>query len=125
MATKPEGDLEDVILDASIPDRTTRVGADLPNEYRTRLGNFLVKNRDVFAWTHKDMPGINPQVAIHMLSLNPAARPVKQKKRSFAPKCNQAIAEEVEKPLAAGFIKKVYYPDWLSNVVMVRKLSWK
>lgn len=43
-----EGDLEDIILNTSIPDRTTRVGVDLPNEYRTRLGNFLVKNRDVF-----------------------------------------------------------------------------
>lgn len=71
------------------------------------------------------MPGINPRVAIHKLSLNPTARPVKQKKRSFTPEPNQAITEEVEKPLAASFIKKVYYLDWLSNVVMVRKVSGK
>lgn len=71
------------------------------------------------------MPGINPQVAVHKPSLNPAAKPIKQRKRYFAPELNQAIAEEVEKLLAAGFIKQVYYPDWLSNVVMVRKQSGK
>lgn len=125
MTTEPEGDLEGIIFDTSTPDRTTRIGADLPNEYRAWLRDFLIKNQDVFAWTHEDMPGIDPRVAIHKLSLNLASRPIKQKKRNFAPEPNQAITEEVEKLLAASFIKKVYYPDWLSNVVMVRKLSRK
>lgn len=44
MAAEPEGDLEDIILNTNIPDRTTRVGADLQNEYRVRLRDFLVKN---------------------------------------------------------------------------------
>ena len=29
--------------------------------------------------------------------------------------------EEVEKLLTAGFIWKVYYPEWLANVIMVKK----
>ena len=29
--------------------------------------------------------------------------------------------EEVEKLLAAVFIQEVYYPEWLANVVMVKK----
>ena len=33
------------------------------------------------------------------------------------------MAEEVRKLLEAGFIREVYYPDWLANVVMVRKNS--
>lgn len=49
IAAEPEGDLEDVILDASIPDQTTRIGVDLPYEYKAQLGNFLTNNRDVFA----------------------------------------------------------------------------
>lgn len=79
----------------------------------------------MFAWTHEDMPGIDPLVAIHKLSLNLTSRPIKQKKRNFSPECNQAIAEEIEKLLVAGFIKKVYYPDWLSNMKMVRKPNEK
>ena len=35
------------------------------------------------------------------------------------------MAEEVRKLLEAGFIREVYYPDSLANVVMVRKNSGK
>ena len=35
------------------------------------------------------------------------------------------MAEEVRKLLEAGFIREVYYPDWLANVVMVRKNNRK
>ena len=35
------------------------------------------------------------------------------------------MAEEVRKLLEAGFIREVYYPNWLANVVMVRKNSGK
>ena len=36
---------------------------------------------------------------------------------------DKAIAEEVRKLLEAGFIQEVYYPDWLANVVMVKKAN--
>ena len=35
------------------------------------------------------------------------------------------MAEEVRKLLKAGFIREVYYPDWLANVVMVKKNNGK
>ena len=35
------------------------------------------------------------------------------------------MAEEVRKLLEAGFIREVYYPDWLANEVMVRKNNGK
>ena len=35
------------------------------------------------------------------------------------------MAEEVRKLLEASFIREVYYPDWLANVVMVRKNNRK
>ena len=43
----------------------------------------------------------------------------------FAPEQDQAIAEEVRKLYEASFIRKVYYPDCLANVVMVKKVSGK
>ena len=33
--------------------------------------------------------------------------------------------EEVEKLLVAKFIREVYYPEWLTNVVMVKKSNEK
>uniref|UniRef100_A0A2N9J8F1 Uncharacterized protein n=2 Tax=Fagus sylvatica TaxID=28930 RepID=A0A2N9J8F1_FAGSY len=41
------------------------------------------------------------------------------------PEENQAISDEVEKLLTAGFIREVFYPDWLANVVMVKKANGK
>ena len=36
---------------------------------------------------------------------------------------DQAIAEEVRKLQETNFIRDIYYPDWLANVVMVKKAS--
>lgn len=38
---------------------------------------------------------------------------------------NQVIVEEVENFLKAQFIREVQYPEWLANVVMVRKPNGK
>ena len=35
------------------------------------------------------------------------------------------MAKEVRKLLEPGFIREVYYPDWLANVVMVKKNDGK
>ena len=43
----------------------------------------------------------------------------------FALERDQAIAEEVRKLQKASFIREVYYPDWLANVVMVKKANGK
>ena len=43
----------------------------------------------------------------------------------FALERDNAIKEEVQKLTVAKFIRKVYYPDWLANVVMVKKANGK
>ena len=35
------------------------------------------------------------------------------------------MVEEIRKLLEADFIREVYYPDWLANVVMVKKANEK
>ena len=64
------------------------------------------------------MPGIDPSVITHRLNVYPSSKLVRQKKRMFAPKRDNAIKEEVQKLTTAKFIQEVYYPDWLANVVM-------
>jgi hypothetical protein len=71
------------------------------------------------------MPGISTKVVAHQLNVNPSFHPVKQKRRVFAPERNAAVMEEVDKLLQAGFIREVYYPEWLANVVMVKKSTGK
>ena len=43
----------------------------------------------------------------------------------FAPERDNAIKDEVQKLIAAKFIREVYYPDWIANVVMVKKANGK
>ncbi len=71
------------------------------------------------------MPGIDPSVISHKLNVDTSMRPIKQKRLVFAPKRNQTISEEVEKLLTTGFIREVYYLDWLANVIMVKKPNGK
>ena len=71
------------------------------------------------------MPGIDPSVMVHRLNVSPSFPPVRQKKWVFAQERDRAIAEEVGKLQEAGFIKWVYYLDWLANVVMIKKTNRK
>ncbi|KAL0344630.1 UNVERIFIED_CONTAM: hypothetical protein Sradi_4294300 [Sesamum radiatum] len=70
----------------------------------------------------KDFQGINPEVIVHRLNVDPMMRPVKQKKRSFGVERNKVIEEEVKKLLEAGYVSKVQYTEWLANVVVVPKI---
>ena len=69
------------------------------------------------------MLGIDPSVMVHKLNVSPAFPSIRQKKRVFALKRDRAIVEEVRKLQEASFIREVYYPDWLANIVMVKKLA--
>ena len=71
------------------------------------------------------MSGIPPEVITHQLNIDPKVKPVRQKKRPFAPERQKVINEEVDKLLAANFIKEATYLDWLINIVMVRKTNEK
>ena len=92
---------------------------------RKDLIQFLRKSIDVFAWSHDDMPRIDPSVITHQLNVYPFSKPVRQKKRVFASERDKAIKEKVQKLTTAQFIKEVYYSDWLANVVIVKKANGK
>ena len=71
------------------------------------------------------MGGIDPAVITHRLNVNPSFKSIKQKRRSFAPERQKAINEEVDKILQAYAIREVEYPEWLANVVLVKKVNGK
>ncbi|KAL0298024.1 UNVERIFIED_CONTAM: Transposon Tf2-11 polyprotein [Sesamum calycinum] len=67
------------------------------------------------------MPGLDPKVAVHHLSVKKGARPVKQGQRRFRPELIPLIEGEVNKLIEVGFIREVKYPMWISSIVPVRK----
>ena len=125
VVAEPTEVLENVLLQEDDPEKFTRIGTGIKEKARKDLIQFLRKNIDVFAWSHDDMPGIDPSVITHRLNVYPFLKPVHQKKRVFAPERDKAIKEEVQKLTTAQFIKEVYYPDWLVNAVMVKKSKWQ
>ena len=88
---------------------------------KDKIIELLKKNLDIFTWTHKDIPGIDNKVIEHRLNVDPTKKLIQQKRRVFAPKRKKVVMEEVEKLLAANFIREVFYPKWLANVIMVKK----
>ena len=92
---KPTEALENIPLNEDNPKKSTRIGADLEEKIKKDLVRFLRENIDVFAWSHEDMPGIDPSVITHRLNVFPSSKPVWQKKRVFAPERDNAIKEEV------------------------------
>ena len=66
-------ELEEISLDESRPERTTRMGTLASSLIRQNLAAFLRMNQDVFAWSHEDMPRIDPSVIVHRLNVNPAS----------------------------------------------------
>ena len=122
---KPTQELEDVSLVEGDVTKVTKVGARLDANLKTKIMEFLKHNLDIFAWTHEDMLGIDNKVIEHRLNVDPTRKPVQQKRRVFAHERNRAIVQEVEKLLIVGFIREVYYPEWLANVVMVKKSNRK
>ena len=101
---EPIEELEEISLDELRFERTTRMGTLASPLIRQNLAAFLRMNQDVFAWSHEDMPGIDPSVIVHRLNVNPTSSPIRQKKRVFTQERDKAIAEEVRKLLEAGFI---------------------
>lgn len=57
----------------------------------------------------------------HKLNVSKEFKPVIQKKRHFGLENDAIIQEQDEDLLKAGHIQEIYFPTWLSNVVLVPK----
>jgi len=54
------------------------ISENLLSSEKEDLIHLIVEYLDVFAWNYEDMPGLDPQVAMHHLNINLDAKPVKQ-----------------------------------------------
>ncbi|XP_061358283.1 uncharacterized protein LOC133302508 [Gastrolobium bilobum] len=116
----PDGALEHVVL-GEADHQTTTVGATIDPKVKDKLIQLLKANKDLFAWKPSDMPGIDPNICCHRLSVDPKAKPVSQKKRKFSFDRQKVIDEEIKRLHDAGFIREIKYTTWLSNPVLVKK----
>ncbi|TYK09810.1 ty3-gypsy retrotransposon protein [Cucumis melo var. makuwa] len=76
---------------------------------------------DIFAWSYKEMPRLDPKVVVHHLAIKLGYRSIKQVQRRFRLKLIPQIKVEVNKLIEAGIILEVKYPTWIANIVHVKK----
>ncbi|XP_074377175.1 uncharacterized protein LOC141718695 [Apium graveolens] len=118
---EPAAETEEVELYAGHSGKMVRIGKNMGADLKTKVITVIRQYHDVFAWGPKDMPGLDPKTATHCLNVQPEAKPVKQRKRTFTVERQKVIEAEVEKLLEAKFMEEIEYPDWLANVVVVKK----
>ena len=69
--------MEDIPLDENNLEKYTRIKASMERKTKQDLVQFLKKSIDVFAWSHEDIPSINPSVITHRLNVYPSSKPVR------------------------------------------------
>ncbi|GAU47343.1 hypothetical protein TSUD_302120 [Trifolium subterraneum] len=120
----PDGEFELVPLGED-PTKGVEIGADLPDLVKRQLKACLRENAELFAWSAAEMPGIDPEVACHQLTIDPRASAVVQRRRKQSPEKAEAARKAVKDLLEANFIAEAQYTTWLSNVVLVKKSNGK
>ena len=67
------------------------------------------------------MLGVDPEFIVHKLNVDPLFSPKKQKPRRSAKEHVEAVKQEVKRLKEAGVIKEVFFLEWLTNTVVVKK----
>ncbi|XP_052728595.1 uncharacterized protein LOC128195360 [Vigna angularis] len=105
--------------------KEVKIGTSMKKEVREGLRALLKEFKDVFAWSYKDMPGLDTDIVQHKLPLKQECLPVKQRLRRMKPEMSLKIKEEVQKQFDAGFLAVAKYPQWVANIVPVPKKDGK
>ena len=79
----------------------------------------------MFEKEHRYIPRVHWKEVKHCLNIDPSYPLVRQKQRRFAPERNKVINDEVDRLLEIDAIESCQYPEWLSNVVVVKKKNKK
>ncbi|XP_072083633.1 uncharacterized protein [Arachis hypogaea] len=105
---EPEGDMEKLQI-GQIKDEYTFINRNLPYDLKEDLSQFLKQNRDLFAFTPADMPGIDPDFMSHRLAVNPKTKPVAQRRRKMSADRATEVKRQVQALLEANFIRELPY----------------
>jgi len=116
---------EDNIVERQIGGKVFKLGRLLSQGEQEEVTAVISRHLDAFVWTAADMPGIDPKFLCHHLTMDTKVRPVRQRRRKFNEERRLVVKEETQKLLNAGHIREIQYPEWLANVVLVKKANGK
>jgi hypothetical protein len=79
----------------------------------------------VFAWSAKDLTGVDRSFIEHRLNIDPSVKPRRQKLSKMCDDKVIAVKSEVQRLLDTTVIREVMHPKWLANIVPVKKKNGK
>jgi hypothetical protein len=88
-------DTKRVLLDAMVLNQTIIIGSDLSPDEEGILVQFFQKNKDVLAWSTKDLTGVDRSFIEHRLIIDPSVKPHRQKLRKMSDDKVIAVKSEV------------------------------
>jgi len=115
----------DNVVERQIRGKIFKLGRLLSQEEQDEVAAVISRHLDSFAWTASDMAGIDPDFLCHHLTMDAKVRPVRQRRRKFNEERCLVVKEETQKLLSVGHIREIQYPEWLANVVLVKKANGK
>ena len=80
----------------------------------------LKEYRDVFAWSYRDLKGVDLEICQHTIPMREDAKPSKQRPYTY----NENFARKI-KLLDAEFIYEIEHTEWVSPIVIVPKKNGK
>ncbi|XP_017984423.1 PREDICTED: uncharacterized protein LOC108663676 [Theobroma cacao] len=90
-------ELKEVNIGTIEDPRPIFINASLTSVEEKSYLDLLTRYRDVFAWTYKEIPRLDPKVAVHHLAVKKGVRPIKQAQRRLHPNLIPQIEAEVNK----------------------------
>jgi hypothetical protein len=114
-------ELEEINIGTPDDPRPVFISKHSSTKSKGEYKKFLSENRDAFAWSYEEMPGLDPSVVMHRLAMQKNYPPVKQGQRRYRPEPLPQIEAKFDKLIVVGFIREVKYPTWVSSIVPVKK----
>ncbi|KAK1693420.1 hypothetical protein QYE76_010117 [Lolium multiflorum] len=114
-------ELEEVDIGPGDKPRPTFISKRLDPHLRGQMIALLKEYPDCFAWDYTEMPGLDRSIIEHRLPLKKGFRPFQQRVRQMKAEILEEVKKEIEKMLAAGFIRPCRYAEWISSIVPVEK----
>ncbi|KAK1648373.1 hypothetical protein QYE76_066178 [Lolium multiflorum] len=108
-------ELEEVDIGPGDKPRPTFISKKLDPQLRGQMIALLKEYPDCFAWDYTEMPGLDRSIIEHRLPLKKGFRPFQQRARQMRAEILEEVKKEIEKMLAAGFIRPCRYAEWISS----------
>ena len=101
------------------------INADLSIEEEELLVSTLKEYCDVFAWSYKDIKGVDPKICHHTIPTKDDAKPSRQRPYTYHESFSNKIKEDIDKILEAKFIYEVEHTKGVSLIFIVTKTNGK